>query len=50
MEPTPDTRWEQALAQLAQRMEYPATPELSRRLTADRRPLTADRRPPRRSS
>lgn len=39
MEPTPDTTWEQAIARLARRFEYPATPAL-RSPMADRRPLT----------
>jgi hypothetical protein len=49
MEPTHDTTWEQAVAQLARRFEYPSTPDIAaarRRPMADRRPLTTDHRAP----
>jgi len=47
MEQTHNTRWEQSLAQLAQRFEYPPTPAIidsarGRGLTADGRPPTAE--------
>jgi hypothetical protein len=45
MEPTHDTTWEQAVAQLAQRFEYPETPAI-RLPTTDHRPQTTGRSRP----
>ncbi len=42
MATTHDTDWERALARLAQRMEYPATPDVAAAVG----PLMTDRRPP----
>src|SRR5690606_12790742 len=48
MEPTRETNWEQAVARMAQRFEYPATPDVAAgigRVTADGRQPTTDHRP-----
>jgi hypothetical protein len=47
MEPTHDTTWEQAVAQLARRFEYPPTPNIASAMqlpSAVGRPLTTDHR------